>query len=322
MKVANRLSCARIEEAYEIIDPRYRDSPQVSFEALDSILGTQLELKVETLNPIRSFKGRGAQYYVHCAIHVQHDRTPLVVSSVGNFGLALAQATRLEALPLTVFAPRNADEAKLRKMRELNAQIELAGEDLDGAKEAAKDYADRMGHKVVEDGFDTAISEGAGTIALELLRDASDFDAVLIPLGGGAILNGMGTWIKAHAPNTHVIGVCAQGAPSMAQSWHGRQRTCSKKTNTIAEGIAIRTPVPTALEDMHQLVDDVLLVDDETMLQAMRLLLAHCGLLVEPAGAVGLAAILAHRDRFTDRKLATPLCGGNVTPSQFSEWFL
>lgn len=319
--MTNRISCARIEEAYSVIDSRFLDSPQVTFESLNSVIDAKLTLKVETLNPIRSFKGRGANYYVQRAVHLLKDRRPLVVSSVGNFGQAIAQAAAVEELPVTVFVPHETDAATLGRISAFGARIERDGKDLDEAKQIAKHHASASGQRFVEDGFDAALSEGAGTIALELLRSASDYDEILIPLGGGSILNGMGTWIKAYAPETQVVGVCARGAPSMANSWLSGSRKCTEDTKTIAGGLAIRSPVQRALEDMRQTVDDVLLVDDEMMLSAMHQLLMHSGLLIEPSGAVGVAAVLANRERFTGKRLATPLCGGNITPSQFRDWF-
>lgn len=206
-------------------------------------------------------------------------------------------------------------------MRDLGAEVVLAGGDFDAAKAAARDYAAREGLRFIEDGRDPPIAEGAGSMAVELLRRPRPFDAVLIALGNGALINGVGTWIKARAPGTRVVGVCASGAPAMERSWRNGRVETTPSVDTIADGIGVRIPVPEALEDMRGVVDDVLLVDDAMILRAMRLLLEHTGLLVEPSGAVGIAAVLAHRERFAGQFLATPLCGGNVTREQFRDWF-
>ena len=275
-------------------------------------------LKVETLNPVRSFKGRGAYYYVHRL----PERTPLVVPSAGNFGQGLAHAARAHGIPLTVFAAETANPLKVARMRELGAEVVLAGQDFDAAKVAARAHAERLGSRFIEDGRDPPISEGAGTIAVELLRWPQPFDAILVALGNGAMLNGIGTWVRAHAPQTRVIGVCARGAPAMERSWRSGRVETTAAVETIADGIGVRVPVPDALTDMRGLVDEVLLVDDATILRAMRLLLHHTGLLAEPSGAVGVAVVLAHRERFAGQRLATPLCGGNVTAEQFQAWFV
>ncbi len=313
----SRLSLAHIEEAASVIDPLFRDSPQLLFDPLSRDLGAEVALKVETLNPIRSFKGRGADYFAHRL----PDRTPLVVPSAGNFGQGLAYAARKRGLALTVFAAETANPLKVARMRDLGAEVVLAGCDFDAAKMVAREHAARLGLRFVEDGRDPPIGEGAGSMAVELLRWPRPFDAVLVALGNGALINGIGTWVKAHAPGTRVIGVCASGAPAMERSWRGGRVETTSTVDTIADGIGVRVPVPEALEDMRGTVDEVLLVDDDAILRAMRLLLHHTGLLVEPSGAVGIAAVITYRERFAGQLLATPLCGGNVTREQFREWF-
>jgi threonine dehydratase len=315
---ASRISLARIEEANTVIDPVFLNSPQLGFDTLSRDLGADLVLKIETLNPIRCFKGRGADYFVHRLDR----RTPLVTASAGNFGQGLAYAARKRGLPLTVFAAIHASPLKLSRMRDLGAEVVLSGHDFDAAKTAARDHAERMGWLFVEDGREAPITEGAGTIAVELLRGQRPFDAVLVALGNGAMINGIGTWIKAHLPATRVIGVCAAGAPSMERSWRSGKSEPTERVDTIADGIGVRVPVPEALDEMRRTVDDILLVDDQTILSAMRLLLDHAGLAIEPSGAAGVAAILKFRTRFAGQSLATVLCGANVTSEQIQHWFL
>jgi threonine dehydratase len=313
----SRISLDAIREAAHAIAPVFRDSPQIESEPLATAVGARLLLKVETLNPIRSFKGRGAEWFVHT---LPPDAPALVCASAGNFGQGMAWAARRHGRTLDVFAATNANPLKVERMRALGATVHLAGDDFDGAKEAGREYATARGAWFVEDGREPPISEGAGTIALELL-EAGPFDAVLVPLGNGALLGGMATWIRAHAPGTQVVGVCAAGAPSMERSWRARQVVTTEAASTIADGIAVRVPIPEAVDDLQPLVDDVLLVEDRTTLRAMRLLQQHVGLVVEPAGAVGVAALTVHRDRFAGQRVATVLCGGNVTDQQFRQWF-
>ena len=311
------MSLARIEEALGVIDPVFLDSPQVEFDALSRNLGAQVVLKVETLNPIRSFKGRGGCF----AVHHQPDTAHLVVASAGNFGQGLAYAAARRGLPLTVFAATNANAVKVARMRALGAEVLLAGDDFDGAKAAASLHAGQMGGVLIEDGRDAAVSEGAGTLAVELLRWPEPLDAILVALGNGAMINGVGAWIKAHSPRTRVIGVCAKGAPSMERSWRSGKVEPTDAADTIADGIAVRLPVREAVACMQGTVDDVVLVDDEAILVAMRLILDQTGILVEPSGAVGVAAVQTFRSRFAGSRIATILCGGNVTKEQFRDWF-
>ncbi len=205
---------------------------------------------------------------------------------------------------------------KVERMRRLGAEVRLEGEDFDEAKAAARALAESEGWRFVEDGREVEISEGAGKIALELCRWPEPFDALLVPLGNGALLSGVGTWMKAHAPSTAVIGVCAEGAPAMALSLREGVVRTTEKADTIADGIAVRVPVEEALADLAGVVDD------GTMVRAMRLLFWEMGLVVEPAGAAGIAALLAYRERFAGALVATPLCGGNLTGQHIRRWLL
>jgi threonine dehydratase len=314
-----RLSLGRIEEAARCIDPVFLGSPQYEAEALADELELRVVCKVETANPIRSFKGRGTDYFMH---RIGGEEGWLVCASAGNFGQGLAYAARKRNVHLTVFAAESANPAKVEKMRWLGAEVRLEGADFDEAKAAARALAETEGWRFVEDGREPEIAEGAGTIALEMCRWPEPFDAVLVPLGNGALLSGVGTWVKGHAPSTKVIGVCAEGAPAMALSLREGVTRTTERVDTIADGIAVRVPVEEALSDLSGVVDDVLLVDDGAMVGAMRLLFWKMGLVVEPAGAAGIAALLAHRERFAGTLVTTPLCGSNLTERQARRWLL
>lgn len=315
----SRLSLENIKAATRTIDPVFLNSPQFESQKLGELLGMKLVFKVETLNPIRSFKGRGADFFVS---QLPDGFPRLVCASAGNFGQGMAYAARKRGLPLVVFAAENASPVKLEAMRELGAEVRLHGSDLDEAKNRARAFAQKSGMYFVEDGREPSISEGAGTLAVELCRWPEAFDAVLVPLGNGALLAGIGRWMKAHSPSTQIIGICAAGAPSMAISLREKKVHTTDAVNTIADGIAVRLPIPEALTDLEGLVDDVLLAEDDTIIEAMRLIFQHHGLVVEPAGAAGLAAALACQQRFRGQLVATPLCGGNMTSAQTRRWLL
>jgi threonine dehydratase len=315
----HRLSPARIAAAAQRINPVFLNTPQFVCEPLSQQLGCELVLKVESVNPIRCFKGRGADWFVQSLLE-RGEAGPLACASAGNFGQALAYAGRQHRLPVTVFASRHANTLKLERMKALGADVRLEGDDFDAAKLAARAWAALHGPRFVEDGRDAAISEGAGSIAVELLAGGLALDQVLVPLGNGALLNGMARWIKAHAPGTRVVGVCSEGAPAMARAFAGAGDAADAPARTVADGIAVRVPVPEALADMHGLVDEVLTVADAHMLEAMRLLHRHAGLVAEPAGAAGLAPLLSTPARFAGQRIATVLCGSNLTPAQMREW--
>ena len=315
----HRLSLESIFEAASTIDPLFSNSPQYQSETLSQTLGCELTLKLETSNPIRSFKGRGADYFLARAI-ARGETKAIVCASAGNFGQAMAYVCRKRGIELIVYASEQANPLKVERMRALGADVVLKGEDFDAAKSAARRYAAEAGAWMVEDGREPEISEGAGTIAVELLARDDVYDAVTVPLGNGALLNGMARWLKASSPATDTYGVSSAGADAMEKSWRAGSTVERSSVNTIADGLAVRVPIAEAVNDMRGLVDDILLVDDEAIVEAMRLLYRHAALMIEPAGAAGVAAIVANPDRFRGLRIATVLCGSNLTNDQIDRW--
>jgi threonine dehydratase len=318
---SHRLSLDNIARAAACIDPIFLNSPQFECEPLSAALGaTSLRLKVETNNPLRSFKGRGADFFMQENAERLAGRM-LVCATAGNWGQAMAYVCRARQRPLVVYSATTANPLKLERMRAMGAEVRLYSDDFDTAKEHAQRFCENSDAYFVEDGCDASIAEGAGTIGRELLAAGPAFDTVLVPLGNGALLTGVGRWIKAHAPHVRVIGICAEGADAMAASWHKGRVVNRGVANTIADGIAVRLPVPEAVADMKGTVDDVLLVSEHAIERAMRLAFTHAGLVVEPAGVVGVAAVLEHPALRTQR-LATVLCGSNLTAQQVAQWLV
>jgi threonine dehydratase len=311
-----RISLERIAEARIHIDAEFLDSPQYEAESIGAQLGCRLVVKVESLNPVRSFKARGAQFL---AAQLP-SRSTLVCSTAGNFGQGLAYAARKHGHSLTVFSSLDANAFKVARMRRLGAEVRLVGEDSDETHEAASAFARESGGTLIVDGREPALAEGAGTIAVELLRWRESFDAILAPLGDGSLSAGVGRWTKAHAPATRIIGVCSAGAPAMARSWQQRQVTRVAASHTIADGLAISTPHAEALADLAGVIDDIILVDDAAIIAAMRLAHGELGIVLEPSGAAGIAALHACADRFRGSLVATILTGGGVTPEQMRLW--
>ncbi|MFE7978139.1 threonine/serine dehydratase [Streptomyces shenzhenensis] len=307
-----RLSPDGIDEAARLIDPAFLHTPQFSDPSLSHALGRDTVVKVETLNPLRSFKGRGADLFLRQTAVARH----VVCASAGNFGQAMAYVGRARGIPVTVFAAHDANPNKVARMRELGAEVMLSGADFDTAKDAARTYADTRPECVfVEDGDEPLIAEGAGTIAVELAP--LDLDAIVVPVGNGALISGIGCWTKARSPRTRIIGVCAAGAPAMATSWRTGVPESTGPVHTMADGIAVRVPVPAAVAWMREVVDEVLLVEEEDIRQALRLVRDTLGLILEPSGAVGIAAALRHD--LGAASLATILTGGNFSPDLLRE---
>ncbi|TRZ71866.1 MAG: threonine/serine dehydratase [Actinobacteria bacterium] len=314
---AHRLSVENIERAARTIDPVFLHSPQFNSEPLSDELGCQLTLKVETSNPIRSFKGRGADFFMQENSQVLAGRD-LVCATAGNFGQAMAYVCRAHDRPLIIYCATNANPLKVDRMRSMGAQVRQQGDNFDGAKENAKQFCVESGAYFVEDGRDIAISEGAGSIAVELMQQRT-FDAVLVPLGNGALIGGVSRYIKHVAPEVQIIGVSSASADAMEASWRSGTVIERASANTIADGIAVRTPVPEALDDMKGLVDDVLLISEDALKRAMKMVFDKAGLIIEPAGIAGVSAILEH-PHLKKMRLATILCGSNLTPTQVNDW--
>jgi len=311
-----RLSLERIEHAAKVIDPVFVNTPQFVCEPLGKELGLRLALKIETMNPIRSFKGRGADFLVSQVT----EGARLLCASAGNFGQAMAYACRKRGLKLTVYASINANPLKVERMRSLGAHVVRSGDDFDAAKLVARQAALELDARFVEDSLDIETVEGAGTLGLELSKFPEPLHALLVPLGNGAMFNGVARVLKARSPSTRMVAVQAAGASAMIDSWRAGRVIVHDKIATIADGIGVRVPVAQALDDMRGLVDDAILVREDSIVQAMRLLHRHAGVVAEPSAAVGLAALLEQPRMFAGHLVGTIVCGGNLTAEQMREW--
>jgi threonine dehydratase len=295
------LSLSRIEAAVGQIDPVFLNTPQFVSDPLSEEFGREVVVKVETLNPIGSFKGRGTALLAR-ELDPAHT---WVCATAGNFGQGLAYAARGRGAPVQIFVGPDAPEGKVARMRALGAEVEVA----DHSESAAAEYAaaDVSRHLVV-DGLDPAIAEGAGTIGVELAA-MNPIDTAVVQLGDGALITGVARWLKSRQPGIRVVGVCASGAPAMAESFAAGRPVSVEGEGTIAGALAITDPVPESLERILELVDEVVLVDDEDLRAAMALVAESTGVLVEPAGAAGIAALARHPDQPAGDRVAVLLTG-------------
>jgi threonine dehydratase len=287
-------------------------------DALGSRLGCTVSIKLETANPVRSFKGRGTELVT--SLLTEQGRTAVVCASAGNLGQALAWSGRRRGLDVTVVASRHAPVAKLDRIRAFGAELRLVDGDIETAREQAATIARQRGIRLVEDSLDVETCEGAATIGLELAEGSSTFDSVLIALGGGAMATGVGHVLKTLTPGVEVVCVQPTGAPAMTRSWHERRVVTTESTDTVADGVAGRFPIPEVLDDLLTVADDAVLVRESSIIAGMRMLLEHTGLIVEPSAALGVAAVLEDRDRFAGRHVVTVLCGSNVDLDAYHRW--
>ncbi|EXU69862.1 threonine dehydratase [Streptomyces sp. PRh5] len=313
-----RLDTTRIRATRRVIDPIFLDTPLYRCEALEPRLGCAVSIKLETANPVRSFKARGTE--VIASLLADNGPRAVVCASAGNLGQALAWSGRGRGLDVTVVASRFATVAKLDRIRALGARLELVDGDHELARGRAAAIARHDGIRLVEDSLDIETCEGAATIGLELVDPVPAFDTVLIALGGGALATGVGHVMKALAPEVEVICVQPLGAPAMTRSWHQRRVVTTDSTDTIADGVAGRRPIPAVLDDLLLVADDAVLVKESSITAGMRILLHDAGLVVEPSAALGIAAILEDRDRFAGRHVVTIVCGSNVDVDAYHRW--
>jgi threonine dehydratase len=307
-----------IRSAHQRIPSAFRDSPQFISESLSQEIGIPVVVKLETANPIGSFKGRGTWLAVSELREAGRvgEGQGLVVASAGNFGQGVAYAGRAMGVPVVVVAATTASRTKLAAMRRLGADVREVGEDFDAARQAASDVAADSGWHLLVDGEDPWISIGAGTIALELTDAAASgdlpaLDRFYVPVGNGALIAGIGTWLRSSAPSMRVIGVQAAGAPAMTLSWRERRPIETPRADTIADGIAARVPVPEALELMIGVVDEMLLVDEDEIVAATDQMEIALPSTIEPAAGAAWAAIRATGPHAG--AIGVLVTGGNVT---------
>jgi threonine dehydratase len=315
-----RLRLDRVRAAVGEIDPVFLDTPALPCAPLGRALGCSVTLKVETLNPVRSFKGRGTETVA--AVAREKGASRVVCASAGNLGQALAYSGRRRGLEVTVVAARTANPLKLRQIAAFGADVRLDGEDIEDARLLAREIAAAGRAYLVEDSLDLATCEGAATIGLELVRDDPGLDVVLVAVGGGAMASGVGYAVHSLAEHVEVIGIQPVGAPAMALSWRQRTTVETDRIETIADGVAGRCPIPEVLDDLLVVLDDVMLVREDSIKAGIRMLHEHAGLVVEPSAALGVAAVLEEPERFAGRRVTTILCGSNVGPADFARWVL
>ena len=294
------LEPAAIRAARQGIDPVFTDSPQYVHEGLSARLGVPVIVKVETVNPIRSFKGRGT-WVVMEALAGEGTVGPgraVVCVSAGNFGQGVAYAARALGVPAVVFCSTRANRAKVARMRALGATVIESGDDFDDARGASEAYAAERGAHLLVDGDDPRISTGAATLALEVTDAVRGGQLPMpvvaaVPVGNGALINGVGSWLRQAAPDCRILGVQAEAAAAMTLSWRAGRPIDTDRAATYADGIASRVAIPNAVELMRGRVDDMITVSEDALRAAQAELTAELGVTVEGAAAASWAGLLA-----------------------------
>jgi threonine dehydratase len=276
--------------------------------------GTEVRLKLESLQRTGAFKFRGA-YNLVASLDPATRSRGVVTASSGNHAQALALAAALHGIPATVFMPRDAPAVKRAGAEELGAHVvefERLTDDRDALVAA---WASRTGAAVVPAYDDPRIVAGAGTAALELLEDAGDLEAVVIPTSGGGSLAGWSVVLDALAPHVQVFGACPEASDAPRRSLAAGRRERVAVGATLADGLQVATPGAVNFALYAGRVTDIVTVGDEEVLGAMRVLAARAKQVVEPSGAVALAAVLSGRLPLEGRRVGVMVSGGNVDPA-------
>ena len=284
-------------------------TPCLPSRTLSEITGAQVRLKFENFQYTAAFKERGALNRL-LALSPEERRRGVIAMSAGNHAQGVAyHATRL-GIPSVIVMPTFTPIVKVENTRKLGARVELVGESVEEAGEHARRLADQAGYVFIHPFDDPLVIAGQGTIALEMLEDWPDLETLIVPIGGGGLISGIAVAAKAVHPRIEIIGVEATLYPS---AWRMRRGLPPEAGGpTIAEGIAVKEPGLLTTPIIERLVDDIVLVDEAALETAVLTFLEIEKTVVEGAGAAGLAALLAHGDRFRGKKVGLLLCGGNI----------
>jgi threonine dehydratase len=289
--VIRRLEAGDADHARRIIGELARHTPLLSSRSLSESCGGRVVLKAENLQRTGSFKLRGA---LHKISHLGRP-TGVVAGSAGNHGQSLAYAARAQGIPCEVFMPRDAPVAKIAAVRAFGGVVHTEGDSVDDCVAAAKERAAQSGAGFVHPFDDPDVILGQATLGLELLEDVDDLEAVVVPVGGGGLISGIAGVVKAARPRTRVIGVQVEACASFPASLAAGAPVTFDARGTIADGIAVKRPGEITLELVRRWVDELVVVGEDEIAEAMVWLMERSKLVVEGGGAVGVAALLAGR---------------------------
>jgi threonine dehydratase len=305
------VTLAAVQQAAEAIDGAIAHTPVIVAPAISEPVGAEIHLKLETLHRTGSFKERGALAKL-LTLGPSARRAGVVAMSAGNHAQGVAYHARRLRIPATIVMPEGTPFIKIDRTEAYGAKVVLKGDSLAAAREAADALARDEGLALVHPYDDPAVIAGQGTIALELLADQPDLDTIVVPIGGGGLISGIAVAAKALNPGIEIVGVQSTLYPSMYRLMRGEDPGPPAAAATLAEGIAVKEPGRLTRRIVKALVSDILLVDDVTIEGAVEVLLERQKLVVEGAGAAGLAAVLAAPERFRGRRVGIVICGGNI----------
>ncbi|MBI5285857.1 MAG: threonine ammonia-lyase [Chloroflexi bacterium] len=300
-----------IRAAAARFDASVRRTPLLPSNTLSAMLGCDLRLKAENLQHTGSFKVRGAANRIAALTDAERARG-VIAASAGNHAQGVAVAARAHGTRATIVMPRTAPLAKVEATRDYGAEVMLHGDSFEDARAESERLAASRSLVIIPAFNDPLIVAGQGTVGLEIVDAMPDVDTVVVPVGGGGLAAGIGVAVRSLAPRARVIGVQVEAAQGVRRSIKAGRRVTAPPSPTIAEGIAVAGPGDVTFPLLQRCLDDVVVVDEDEVAQAMVLLIERSKLVVEGAGAVGVAALLSHRIDAAGKRVVAVLSGGNV----------
>jgi threonine dehydratase len=298
--------------AREFVGQYLPRTPLMRVEKLSEILGCEYYAKCENLQPVGAFKVRGGVNLVGTA-SAEETEAGLISASTGNHGQSIAYAGRLFGARVIIYAPtENVNQTKMQAMRDLGAEVRLHGRDFDEGRIEAERIAQQEGYRFVHSANEPKLIAGVGTIGLEIFDDLPDVDVIIAAAGGGSCASGICIVAKQVKPHTRIIAVQSERAPALWHAWRNRTLDPYPTMETEHEGLATRVPFELTNKILWDLLDDFVLVTDEEINEAIRLLAEHGKQVAEGAGAASLAAAIKLRDQLRGKKVVGILSGGNI----------
>jgi len=298
-----------IRAAAKALEGQVVRTPTVFSRTLSEITGAQISLKLENLQYTASFKDRGA-YIKITSLTEAEKKAGVIAASAGNHAQGVAYHAQRLGIPATIVMPKATPFTKVRSVQRLGANIVLHGEGLHDAADRARELEAEQGLTFVHPYDDEKIVTGQGTVALEMLEDRTGIDTLVVPIGGGGLMAGMATAAKAIKPEIRIVGVESELYPSMYQAINSLAPTSGG--HSIAEGIAVKNPGAITRPIIEELVDDLVLVSERFLEQAVQMLIEIEKTVAEGAGAASLAAVLSAPERFAGHDVGLVICGGNI----------
>ena len=305
------VSAKDIRRAASQLDGHVIRTPFVDAPMLSRTLGCDLSLKLENLQHTSSFKARGA-YMAMQALDDDAKRRGVITMSAGNHAQAIAYHAQNMGIPAVIVMPAQTPFAKVSRTRAYGAEVVLEGRNLNECEGTVNKLIAERGLSLIHPYDNELVMTGQGTAGLEMLTDREDLEALLVPIGGGGLIGGIATIARDMRPNLKIYGVQTELYPTMKLAVAGQDIVCGGET--LAEGIAVKKPGGVTKPVVESLVDDILLVNEQSLEWAVGALIEQQRIVAEGAGSAGIAALYQHREIFAGKRVGTVICGGNIDP--------